>query len=119
MLSSKKIKKLIEKNPVALATVTIGNKPNIIGVAFVKVVSKNEILITDNYMNRTIEDISKNKNICLIAWNAKMEGYKLIGQAKYFKSGKWKKYVEKIKENKDLPAKGAILIKISKIIESK
>jgi len=45
------IKTLIENNPIALATATEGNRPNVIGVAFVKVVSDIEVLITDNYMN--------------------------------------------------------------------
>jgi hypothetical protein len=47
------IKNLIESNPVAFATITDGDKPSVIGVACVKVVSDNQILITDNYMNQT------------------------------------------------------------------
>ena len=47
---SKDAKKIIEENPVAFATVGDVGKPNVIGVAFVKVVSKNQVLITDNYM---------------------------------------------------------------------
>lgn len=113
------IKKLIESNPMAFATITIDNKPNVIGVAFVKVVSDDQILITDNYMNRTVKDISQNKNVCLIVWDSEMRGYKLVGEAEYFIDGEWKNYVEKMEENKGLPAKGAILIKISKIIPAK
>ena len=109
----------MESNPVAFATITTDNKPNVIGVAFIKVMSEDQILITDNYMNQTIKDISQNKNVCLIVWDSKMHGYKLIGVAKYFTSGKWKNYVKKMEENKGLPTKGAILIKISKIIPSK
>lgn len=112
------IKDLIEKNPVALATVT-NNKPNIIGVAFVKVVSDDEILITDNYMNQTIKDISGNKNVCLIVWNEDLKGYKLIGKAEHYTEGEWKNFVEKMEENKGLPAKGAIIVKVSKIISSR
>ena len=119
MNSLNKIKNLIEKNPAALATVTSGNKPNIIGVAFVKVVSDNKIVITDNYMNQTLRDILKNRNVCLIFWDSLMQGYKLVGQANYFTRGKWFEYVKVMKENSNLPAKGAILIKVTKIIKSK
>jgi len=52
-----------------------------------------------------------------LVWNDEEEGYKIIGRAQYFKSGKWKKAVEEIKENKGLPAKGAILVKVKKIIK--
>ena len=62
-----KIKRLLENNPIALAT-TNNNKPNVIGVAYAKVVSETEILITDNYMKQTLEDLKKNNNVCLVVW---------------------------------------------------
>lgn len=114
-----KIKKLIEGNPVAFATVNNVGKPNVIVVAYVKVVSKNQILITDNYMKQTKENLMINNNVCLAVWDKNWEGYKLIGKVKYFVTGKWKKFIEKMPENKGLPAKGAILITVSKIIHLK
>jgi len=113
------IKDLIESNPVAFATVTEGNKPNVIGVAFVKVISEDRVLITDNYMNQTVKDITQNPNVCLIVWDSEFKGYKLVGQAEYFTEGEWKRYVEQMDENKGLPAKGAVLVTISKIIEAR
>jgi predicted pyridoxine 5'-phosphate oxidase superfamily flavin-nucleotide-binding protein len=112
-----KIKKIIEKNPVVLATVLDKKFPNAVVVAFVKVISDKEILITDNYLNQTIKDLKQNNNVCLLVWNNKWEGYKIIGRAEYYRTGKWKRFVEMMKENKDLPAKGAILIKTEKIIK--
>jgi predicted pyridoxine 5'-phosphate oxidase superfamily flavin-nucleotide-binding protein len=82
------IKNIIENNPVALATVIDNVKPNIIGVASVKVISENEILVTDNYMNQTKDDILKNSNVCLIVWDKDLKGYKIIGKAEYFSEGK-------------------------------
>ena len=113
-----KIKNLIEKNPLAFATVS-NNKPNVIGVACVKVVDKNKILITDNYMKSTIKNISLNNNVAIVVWDKNLNGYKLIGRAKYYTSGKYFEFVKKMKENRGLPTKGAILINISKIIKSK
>lgn len=110
-------KKIIENNAAAFATVDKTHKPNVIGVSCLKVVSKNQILITDNYMKQTVSNISKNNNVCLAVWNKKQEGYKLIGKAKYYSIGKWKKFVEKMRENKGMPAKGAIVIVVSKIIK--
>lgn len=112
------IKNLIEENPVALVTVMSSGKPNAIGVAYVKVVSNTEIVITDNYMNQTPKDIQNNKDVCLLVWNKDMEGYKMIGQADYLSSGKWLDFVKNLPENKGLPAKGAILVKVEKIIPS-
>ncbi len=66
-------------------------------------------------MQYTKENLGKNNNVCLAVWDKKWNGYKLIGKAKYFIKGKWKKYVENMPENKDLSAKGAILVTISKL----
>jgi predicted pyridoxine 5'-phosphate oxidase superfamily flavin-nucleotide-binding protein len=112
-------KNLIEENPVAFVTITKGNKPNIIGTACAKLVSENEILLTDNYMNQTILDIKQNNNVCLAVWDKNLKGCKIVGTAEYFDSGKWKTFVENLKENAGLPAKGAILINITKVIPSK
>lgn len=62
------IKKLIEENPVALATVCSDGNPNVIPIAFAKVVSDNEIVITDNFMIQTRENLQSNKKclfVCL------------------------------------------------------
>ncbi len=112
------IKNIIESNPVSLSTIMKDGKPNAIGVAYVKVISNMEIIITDNYMNQTIEDIQNNKNVCLLSWNNDMKGYKLIGQAEYLSSGKWLDFVKNMPENAGLSAKGAVLVKVTNIIPS-
>jgi len=91
-------------------------KPNAIAVACAKVVG-DKIIITDNFMNQTVKDLRKNNRVCLLVWNKKWQGYKIIGRAEYHQSGKWKKFVENMKENKGLPAKGAILVNIEKTIK--
>ncbi|MCG2701209.1 pyridoxamine 5'-phosphate oxidase family protein [Candidatus Parcubacteria bacterium] len=68
-------------------------------------------------MKRTGENLKENNNVCLAVWNEKEEGYKLIGKAKYFSSGKWLKFVKQMPENKGFPSKGAILVTVSKLIE--
>jgi len=110
-------KKIIEENPVAFATVDGENKPNVIGIAYVKVVSENQVLITDNYMKQTEENLKHNNNICLAVWDKDWIGYKLIGMAEYFTKGEWKEFIEKMPENKGLPAKGAILVTVSKLMK--
>jgi len=112
------IKNIIENNPVALATVMDGGKPNVLGVACVKVISDTEVIITDNYMNQTLQDILNNKNVCLLVWDEDLKGYKMIGQAEYFSTGNWVDFVKGLSDNAGLPAKGAILVKVEKIIPS-
>ena len=112
-----KIKSIIENNPLALATVNANNTPNVIGVACVKVISKDQILITDNFMKQTRKNILTNPSVCTAVWDKEWNGYKLIGKATYHTTGKWKNKIKSIPENNGLAAKGAIVVKISKIIK--
>ena len=113
------LKNLIEENALAFATIDEKENPHCIAVAFVKVVSKNQILVTDNYMVETRKNIQQNPNVALSVWNKnwkeKCVGYELNGTAEYFTSGKWYEMIKQIPENKEEPCKGAILITINKI----
>ena len=115
---SDKIKRIVEENPMAVATVMPDGRPNAIGVAYVKVVCENQILITDNFMNQTIKDIAKNPNVVLLSWDKEMDGYKFVGTAQYFDSGEWLTKIKQMPENKGLPAKGAVLVTVNLIIRS-
>jgi len=113
----KALKKLIEENALALATVDEKGNPHCIAVGFVKVVSENQVLVGDNYMKETTKNIQQNKNVALTVWNKNWQtncrGYELKGTAKYFSQGKWHEMVKKIHEG--FPAKGAVLVTINKI----
>ncbi len=118
---NEELKQLIENNIVAFASVNEADKPHNIAVAYPKVVSKNQIILTDNFMEETIQNILKNNNVSLVVWNADWEdikdcyGYELRGIVEYFTSGKWHDFVKNMDKNKGLPAKGAILITVEKI----
>ena len=113
------IKKLIEENALGLASVNLKGEPHNIAIGFVKVVSKNKLLISDNYIDETLSNIQNNSNVALVVWPKNWKenciGYELKGKAEYFKSGKWLDEIKKIPENKDAPCKGAILVTINKI----
>jgi len=112
-----KIKDKIENVIVAIATVNKKGEPHNISVACVKI-KDDKIVITDNYMKSTVENIKNNPKVSLVFWYGKEgseEGYRINGEAKYFNSGKWLEFVKGLKENKDYPAKGAIVIEVNEI----
>jgi len=115
------LKKLIEDNIVAFASIDETGKPHNIAVAYPKVISKDQIIITDNFMKETTQNTLKNNNVSLVVWNTDWEdikdcyGYEVRGSAEYFTSGKWHDFVKNMDKNKGLPAKGAILITLNKI----
>ena len=111
-------KNLIEKEVIALATVNEDGSPNVIPVAEARVVEANKILITDNFMKLTAKNIKRDSRVCISVWSKDgEEGYKFIGEAKYFGQGKWFKQVKKMQENEGLPAKAAVLVEVTDIYE--
>jgi uncharacterized protein len=103
--------KIIEENPVAFATMDIQDNPYVIAVSSVKV-KNDKIVITDNYMKTTLENIKKNPSVSLIVWNSKLKGVQIKGIAEYFQEGEWMKFIKQIPENKNEPCKGALVINI-------
>jgi len=114
---TEEVKKIIEENAVAFATVGKDGNPHCVAVGDARVVSKNGILIGSIFLKETVKNIKNNNNVSLAVWNKDWEreciGYELKGKAEYFSSGKW---LEKVKQiHKGFSPKGAILITISKI----
>lgn len=107
------IKNKLENSTIAVATIS-KDKPHVIFILYPKLI-ENEIIITDNYMKTTIENLKKNSNISLAFYEGE-KGWRIEGVAHYYNSGKWLDFVKSLPENKGLPAKGAIVIKVKKII---
>ena len=118
-LTKKQIDLLKRRTIIALATSDLNYKPRAIFVE-VNQAKDNQIVITDNEMKITKKNLLENNKVALLVFE-KDYSYclKILGKAKYYKKGKWLKLVKSLKENKGLPAKGAIVIKVEKIIQSK
>jgi|WetSurMetagenome_2_1015567.scaffolds.fasta_scaffold1128545_2 predicted pyridoxine 5'-phosphate oxidase superfamily flavin-nucleotide-binding protein len=107
------MKKIIEENNLALATIR-DNKPYVIVIGCVKVLSEDKIIITDNFMKNTPSNIKQNNNVGLVVWSGDL-GYQMEGIAEYYPSGKYLDYVKKLKYNQSMPCKGSIVVKINSI----
>jgi len=73
----------------ALATVSKEGIPNVIAVGCVKIISDNEILLADNFMNKTEKNIKANPEVALAMWDWNhVWGYQFKGTARIEYSGK-------------------------------
>ncbi|MFA7301296.1 MAG: pyridoxamine 5'-phosphate oxidase family protein [Candidatus Shapirobacteria bacterium] len=113
------IKELFEKSVVAFGTCNSDYIPNVIAVACCKVVADNQVLITDNFFNKTRHNLSANNHVSLSFWNPvdgdNNWGYQFKGTAQVFTEGKWKKMVDSDPDNVGLAHKAAILVTITEI----
>ncbi len=111
-----KLKNMSENKGIALVSINEDGVPHLIAVAYAKVVD-DKIIITDNFMKTTNENIKRNPKVLLAVWNDEFEGYRIEGTAEYRNSGDWLDFVKNLKENKEMPAKGAIVVTPIKIVK--
>jgi len=109
----KDIKERLENATIAVATCDSKNIPHNIAIMYAKVV-EDQIVITNNFMKKTVENIKINPNVSLVFWGDE-EGWRIDGKAVYFSSGKWLDFVKSMKENEGMPAQGAIVVNIKSI----
>lgn len=107
------IKGKIEKATVAIATVGKNNRPHNIAIMYPKV-KDGKLIVTDNFMKTSVENIKQNGFVSLIFWEGE-EGYRIDGKAEYFSSGKWLDFVKALEENNEFPAKGAVVINVEEV----
>ena len=109
-------KDLIEKSTLSFCTVDAAGAPNVIAVACVKVVSRNQVLITDNYFEKTRANLMSNTSVAFAVWGEhETPAFQFKGTAEYFHSGSWKERVDQLFENEGLPHKGAVLVTVGEI----
>jgi len=116
MKINNELKELIESNPIYISTIDANQAPHIIYIMYTKLIEENKILITDNYMENTKENILQNNKVSLSILVGGV-AFELKGTAEYFSTGEYVEQVKKISENKGFPCKGAILVSIEKIIK--
>jgi predicted pyridoxine 5'-phosphate oxidase superfamily flavin-nucleotide-binding protein len=107
-------KSLIESNPISLATTNDG-VPNIAVVAYAKVIGDNRLLVTDNFLETTVQNIKVNPQVAMAVFDADWNGLKITGTAEYLIDGEYFEQIKTMPENQDLPAKGAVLITVDKV----
>jgi len=109
------IKDKIEKAKIAVATVNNDEKPHNIVIMYAKV-KDNKIIITNNYMRTTIENIKNNSYVSLVFWEGE-KGWRIDGEVEYYDSGEWLDFVRFLEENKEDIPKGALVVNANEIRE--
>lgn len=116
------IKEISAKGPVwTLATVSKNGKPNVVPIAFAKVLSDDECLFVDNFMGKTRKNIEENPQVAATFWDMENhKGYQIKGKATIMTTGKtfedgvaWVKSVMP-----QLPAKAVVVVKVDEIFNT-
>jgi len=105
-----------------VATASKDGTPNVVPIGVVELVSDDTIWITDNFMNKTMDNLKSNPKIALYVWGAEIKGcYQIKGHVTIKTSGKeYEDMKAKInKKNPALPARSLLIVKITDVFECK
>lgn len=108
-------KNLIENNPCHLATINKDLKPNLSVASDIKVLDDTTILISNNEMIHTPDNILDNGNVVLTSFNEKWAGLRLTGFATYYTSGEYFNICNNYFNNESTTPKGVIIVKIKQV----
>lgn len=118
-LSEKQLDLLTRKNLVVLATSGLGGKPRAIIVEANKA-ENDKIIITDNEMETTRNNLLANKNVFILAYEEDYHyGLKISGEAEYHTEGEYFDFVKNLETNKGHSPKGAVVITVKEVVEFK
>jgi len=117
MSMTKEMMDALEKDLVFLATASPDGVPNVVPIGFARPIDKDTILIADNYMNKTRQNLEKNPLISLVTKDATKCPFQFKGKVELFESGKYFDIVTEWGENAmtKLTPKAAILMKVEEI----
>jgi predicted pyridoxine 5'-phosphate oxidase superfamily flavin-nucleotide-binding protein len=87
---TKDMKDIAAKTPTfIMATATREGKPNGVPIGLVKIISDDEIMLVDTFMNKTRRNIDENPIVAVSFWSTKDRyGYQFKGKARAETSGK-------------------------------
>ena len=108
------------KRVIVLATATREGIPNVVPVAMKKIIDDETILISDQYLNKTLKNIKDNPRVAITMWD-KTEGYQIKGTVYIETSGprfeETARWVEERSQatNRPFRSKGALILKITEI----
>ena len=118
---TERMKELFDKvRPVVLSTASIDGIPNAVPVGAKKIIDDETILISDQFLNKTLDNMKANPHVAVTYWEGR-EGYQLKGTVTIETTGKrfeeTAQWIEEMSNKAGFPlkSKGAIILKIEEI----
>jgi len=118
---TQRMKNVFEKIPaVVVATASSEGIPNAVLVGAKKIIDDETILLSDQFLNKTLRNLKENPRVAITIWE-NFEGYQIKGTASIETSGKifddTAKWAEELGKaiNFPLKTKSAVVIKITEI----
>ena len=114
---TKEMIEAINNDLVFVATVTRYGIPNVVPIGFARPLDENTILIADNFMKKTRENLEANPKISFVTKDSTKCPYQFKGSVEIFTEGKYFDTVTEWGQNAmtKLSPKAAVLVKVEEI----
>jgi len=116
---TEEMKQVIEEAKVfAVATASEDGEPNVVSIAFGKVLGEEEILLVDNFMKKTIKNLKTNPRAAVSVWKTgDSKGYQFKGDVRIETSGRnFEDGVKMVKaEEPELNPKAVVIVTVKSI----
>ncbi len=114
---TKEMIEAINNDLVFVATVNRDGIPNVVPIGFARPLDENTILIADNFMKKTRENLEANPKISFVTKDSTKCPYQFKGSVEIFTGGKYFDTVTEWGQNAmtKLSPKAAVLVKVEEI----
>ncbi len=113
------VRQTLEKQkPVPIATASKDGTPNVVYVGLLKILDDENLMLVDNFFNKTAANLAENPKISILCYNGETKkSFQIKGSVGVCKGGEsfdeMKKWVQGV--NPKLPAKACVMVKITEI----
>ncbi len=113
------VRQTLEKQkPVPIATASKDGTPNVVYVGLLKILDDENLMLVDNFFNKTAANLAENPKISILCYNGETKkSFQIKGDVTVCKEGEsfdqMRKWVHGV--NEKLPAKSCVMVKISEI----
>ena len=116
------VRETLEKQkPTPIATADASGTPNVVYVSFLKVLDDETLMISNNFFLKTAANLEENPKMAVVCYDSETnKSFQIKGKIEVYKEGEYfddmLKWVHGM--NEKLPAKAAVIMKITDIYEA-
>jgi predicted pyridoxine 5'-phosphate oxidase superfamily flavin-nucleotide-binding protein len=112
---------LQKQKPTPIATASKDGNPNVVYIGYLKILDDEQIMIGDNFFNKTLRNLEENPRICILCYDSESKrSYQIKGSAKVHKHGpefeQMRAWVHGA--NPKMPAKSCVMVKVEEVFDS-
>jgi len=107
------------QKPLPIATADKNGKPNVIFVGMWKFIDDETIMIVDNFLNKTANNIKENPKLSMVGYDGESKkSYQIKGSVDYLEKGDHFEEAKSLAESNKLPGKAVVIFHIEEVYDS-